>query len=386
MASKYDIQAIQFLIASFNSIVKEVGKTDSSVRLFKRQSDGLCSLGKVSKNDVEFVYRLLGMKNTNSLKWEISLNRLKIFTDAMNYMICCKDESSRRECLEQLMNSEKIDDTVYKYISELYDIHKNSRRKPEDFKNSDYGKFGTMQGTSQSMRKTENSHNGCKEQRIIDNNIKRLQVDDINRNWLLGKREKYPNLQVGSLWSTLNDKYCRVAFGKLLIKKFLNNRLIKGGDFDNNAGKLIDLSATKPQDLFMTSEISGGPQILQAIADQIPGHLGDSDTQTKFNRVCYVAEQLLHGDFVNAVHLWQMSYQFVYHFSFYSGDIYISYRHVYCNLQELVENLDLLNRLIATDKPIQIGNMREGVFVDDEELSRLFMKYKNEFVFLMLQI
>lgn len=107
MASKYDIQAIQFLIASFNSIVKEVGKTDSSVRLFKRQSDGLCSLGKVSKNDVEFVYRLLGMKNTNSLKWEISLNRLKIFTDAMNYMICCKDESSRCECLEQLMNSEK---------------------------------------------------------------------------------------------------------------------------------------------------------------------------------------------------------------------------------------------------------------------------------------
>jgi len=46
------------------------------------------------------------------------------------------------------MNSEKIDDTVYKYITELYDIHKNSRRKPEDFKNSDYGKFGTMQGTS----------------------------------------------------------------------------------------------------------------------------------------------------------------------------------------------------------------------------------------------
>lgn len=107
MASKYDIQAIQFLIASFNSTVKEVGKTDSSVRLFKRQSDGLCSLGKVSKDDVEFVYRLLGMKNTNSLKWEISLNRLKIFTDAMNYMICCKDESSRCECLEQLMNSEK---------------------------------------------------------------------------------------------------------------------------------------------------------------------------------------------------------------------------------------------------------------------------------------
>lgn len=26
MASKYDIQAIQFLIASFNSTVKEVGK------------------------------------------------------------------------------------------------------------------------------------------------------------------------------------------------------------------------------------------------------------------------------------------------------------------------------------------------------------------------
>lgn len=380
---QYDVEAIQFLIASFNNIINEIGKTDQSVRLFKKQADGLCSVGKVNKQDVEYVYRLLGMKNTNSLKWEISLNRLKIFTDAMNYMICCKDESSRCECLEQLMNSEKIDDTVYKYIAELYNIHKNSRHRPEDFKNSNYGKFGTMQRTSQSVQKTENSCNECKEQKVLDNNIERLQVDDINRNWLLEKREKYPNLQVGSLWSTLNDKYCRDAFGKLLIKKFLNNRLIKGGNFDKNAGKLIDLRATKPQDLFVTSEISSGPQVLQAIADQIPGHLGDSDIQTKFNRVCYVAEQLLHGDFANAVYLWQMSYQFVYYFKFYSKD---GYKYVYCDLKELVEHLNLLNRLIATDKPIKIGNMHENIFVADAELSRLFMQYKKEFIFLMLQI
>lgn len=142
MASKYDIQAIQFLIASFNSIVKEVGKTDSSVRIFKRQSDGLCSLGKVSKNDVEFVYRLLGMKNTNSLKWEISLNRLKIFTDAMNYMICCKTPQQRRDCLNQLKDSEAIDSTVYNYIAEIYGLKEIPKKKLDDFKTSEFGRFG----------------------------------------------------------------------------------------------------------------------------------------------------------------------------------------------------------------------------------------------------
>lgn len=380
--AKYNVETIQFLIASFKNIVKEVGKTDSSVRLFKKQAESLCSIKTATEQDVEFVYRLLGMKNTNSLKWEISLNRLDKFVDAMNYMICCKDEYSRCECLEQLMNSEKIDDTVYKYIAELYDIHKNSRHKPEDFKNSEYGKFGTVQKISQSAQKVQ-SNSECKEQKALDTSIKQLYVDDINRNWLLEKREKYPNVYVGNLWSTLNDKYCRVSFGKLLIKKFLNNRLIKGGDFDKNAGRLINLRATKPQDLFITSEISVGPQVLQAIADQIPGHLGDSDTKTKFNRVCYTAERLLHGEFVDAIRIWQKSYQLVYYFKFYSGD---NYKYVYCDLQELVEHLNLLNRLIATDKPIKIGRMNENVFVADDELSDLFMKYKKEFVFLMLQI
>lgn len=142
MQGQYNVEAIQFLIASFNSVIKAMGKTDKAVAFFKSQVDNLQTVSQIKYPDIDFVYRLLGMKNTNAVKWDITLVRLDKFTRAMNYMICCKTPQQRRDCLNQLKDSEAIDSTVYNYIAEIYGLKEIPKKKLDDFKTSEFGRFG----------------------------------------------------------------------------------------------------------------------------------------------------------------------------------------------------------------------------------------------------
>lgn len=142
MQGQYNVEAIQFLIASFNSVIKAMGKTDKAVAFFKSQVDNLQTVSQIKYPDIDFVYRLLGMKNTNAVKWDITTVRLDKFTKAMNYMICCKTPQQRRDCLNQLKDSEAIDSTVYNYIAEIYGLKELPKKKLDDFKTSEFGRFG----------------------------------------------------------------------------------------------------------------------------------------------------------------------------------------------------------------------------------------------------
>lgn len=142
MQGQYNVEAIQFLIASFNSVIKAMGKTDKAVVFFKSQVDNLQTVSQIKYPDIDFVYRLLGMKNTNAVKWDITIARLDKFTRAMNYMICCKTPQQRRDCLNQLKDSEAIDSTVYSYIAEIYGLKEIPKKKLDDFKTSEFGRFG----------------------------------------------------------------------------------------------------------------------------------------------------------------------------------------------------------------------------------------------------
>lgn len=142
MQGQYNVEAIQFLIASFNGVIKAMGKTDKAVAFFKSQVDNLQTVSQIKYPDIDFVYRLLGMKNTNAVKWDITIARLDKFTGAMNYMICCKTPQQRRDCLNQLKDSEAIDSTVYSYIAEIYGLKEIPKKKLDDFKTSEFGRFG----------------------------------------------------------------------------------------------------------------------------------------------------------------------------------------------------------------------------------------------------
>ena len=156
MQGQYNVEAIQFLIASFNSVIKAMGKTDKAVAFFKSQVDNLQTVSQIKYPDIDFVYRLLGMKNTNAVKWDITIVRLDKFTRAMNYMICCKTPQQRRDCLNQLKDSEAIDSTVYNYIAEIYGLKEIPKKKLDDFKTSEFGRFGQF-STDTKLKNNRNS-------------------------------------------------------------------------------------------------------------------------------------------------------------------------------------------------------------------------------------
>lgn len=156
MQGQYNVEAIQFLIASFNSVIKAMGKTDKAVAFFKSQVDNLQTVSQIKYPDIDFVYRLLGMKNTNAVKWDITIVRLDKFIRAMNYMICCKTPQQRRDCLNQLKDSEAIDSTVYSYIAEIYGFKEIPKKKLDDFKTSEFGRFGQF-STDAKLKNNRNS-------------------------------------------------------------------------------------------------------------------------------------------------------------------------------------------------------------------------------------
>lgn len=169
MQSQYNVEAIQFLIASFNSVIKAMGKTDKAVAFFKSQVDNLQTVSQIKYPDIDFVYRLLGMKNTNAVKWDITIVRLDKFTRAMNYMICCKTPQQRRDCLNQLKDSEAIDSTVYSYIAEIYGLKEIPKKKLDDFKTSEFGRFGQFSANTKLKNNRSSNYDAEAED---DNKIK----------------------------------------------------------------------------------------------------------------------------------------------------------------------------------------------------------------------
>ena len=81
---KYDLRTISFLISSFRDIITTFGENSKSVEFYKRQVNQLISIGQVSLNDQKFIEELIGMSNTNSVKWDKANEKLMQFIEIVN--------------------------------------------------------------------------------------------------------------------------------------------------------------------------------------------------------------------------------------------------------------------------------------------------------------
>lgn len=80
----HDIDTLSFLIASFKDIVQSFGQNSKSVEFYKRQVDGLLNIGQIRQEDADFIEELVGMENTNAVKWDIATQKIEQFIKAMN--------------------------------------------------------------------------------------------------------------------------------------------------------------------------------------------------------------------------------------------------------------------------------------------------------------
>lgn len=133
--NKHNINSISFMIASFKDIVDSFGKKSESVSFFKRQIDGLCSINQLSLDDVDLVYRLLGIVNTDAIKWDIAETKLAQYISAMNMLIRYNDATIQTYIIYNLDSQDKISSAVKEIICETLGLDiKNVSKNPDENK------------------------------------------------------------------------------------------------------------------------------------------------------------------------------------------------------------------------------------------------------------
>lgn len=171
---RHNISQVSYLIGQFNSLINAFGQKPEQVDYFKTQSQGIVNLGQIQQEDLNFVYKVLGMTNTSNVKWSITMPRLQQFIMTMNYMISCDVDVQRQRCILQLIQQGKIDNTVAEFVDELYD----GRLLGGDFdieklKSNKFGTFGVINTASKKSKGVVTSRNRSKVNDLKDDNVGR---------------------------------------------------------------------------------------------------------------------------------------------------------------------------------------------------------------------
>ena len=116
-----NVKTLSFLVSTFKQITSTFGQDSKSVEFFRQQVTGLVNIGQVGYTEAQLMFRLLGMVNTNAIKWEQTNKKLEMFITAMNYMIEINSEG-RARLLEVLKSKGIVNDAVAQLISDIYGI------------------------------------------------------------------------------------------------------------------------------------------------------------------------------------------------------------------------------------------------------------------------
>lgn len=403
MQGQYNVEAIQFLIASFNSVIKAIGKTDKAVVFFKSQVDNLQTVSQIKYPDIDFVYRLLGMKNTNAVKWDITIARLDKFTKAMNYMICCKTPQQRRDCLNQLKDSEAIDSAVYNYIAEIYGLKEIPKKKLDDFKTSEFGRFG------QFSTDTKLKNNRISKYVEEAEDYKKIKLNDSEA----VLREKISNntksnKPIKKVVNSTNsaDKQCYVED---LAQDFIDRRLHthandpielirrSGIDIRRKFGQylLYELSRDKVfntqggiKDLVKAKDASNVQKVL-AILIEYMADIESSNTWQKslLIQACDLFSNLFgaSGKFAKDLQTWKSSYSMYYKYpnpqAVCKCDPTTLYKEYVKLMDDTYTYSDFRKTVDSEDRNrIEIGNMIHYNFIQDHRVSAAFLDNIKDFV------
>lgn len=144
---KYNLQTLSFLIGSFRDIVQSFGQNSKSVEFYKRQVYGLANIGQVNTVDILFVEDLIGMRNTNAVKWDKATEKIDQFIKAINETYGYSNDTSKIIALEHMERSGEISLTIKEKIYEVYGIDTKDMIKEKN-KNSNLN-FGEIPSSKQ---------------------------------------------------------------------------------------------------------------------------------------------------------------------------------------------------------------------------------------------
>lgn len=117
---KYSITTVMFLVNSFKDIVDSYGRVNRTVDLYKRQVESMIVSKQISVNDKDIVFELLGIVNTNNIKWNVADNKVAQFTSTMSLILDIRDDNIRNNIINRLINTNSISESVANIIKKLY--------------------------------------------------------------------------------------------------------------------------------------------------------------------------------------------------------------------------------------------------------------------------
>lgn len=403
MQGQYNVEAIQFLIASFNSVIKAMGKTDKAVAFFKSQVDNLQTVSQIKYPDIDFVYRLLGMKNTNAVKWDITTVRLDKFTKAMNYMICCKTPQQRRDCLNQLKDSEAIDSTVYNYIAEIYGLKEIPKKKLDDFKTSEFGRFGQF---STDTKLKNNISSKYVDEAENDKKIKLTNSEAVIREKIdSNSKAKKPIKEVVNSTNSA-DKQCYVEdLAQDFIDRRLHTRANDSIEFIRRSGidirrkfgqyLLYELSRDKVfntqggiKNLVKAKDDSNVQKVLSILIEYTADRESSNTWQKSLLiQACNLFSNLFgaSGKFAKDLQTWKSSYSMYYKYpnpqAVCKCDPTTLYKEYVKLMDDTYTYSDFRKTVDSEDRDrIEIGNMIHYNFIQDHRVSAAFLDNIKDFV------
>lgn len=119
----YNIPTLSFLLGSYTGMLESFGKNPKTVEFFRNQVNGLINIHQVSRMDAELIFDIIGMQNTNNVKWVKSEEKIRMFIQTMNIMeTFSTDEKIQVIKLTELLKSGNITDDIYQKIIKIYGL------------------------------------------------------------------------------------------------------------------------------------------------------------------------------------------------------------------------------------------------------------------------
>lgn len=121
--SQYNIPTLSFLLGSYTGMLSSFGRTPKTVEFFRNQVNGLINIQQVSKLDAQLIFDIIGMQNTDNVKWEKSANKINMFIQAMNLMeTYSNNEQVQALKLVEMLKSGSITEDIYQKILNIYNL------------------------------------------------------------------------------------------------------------------------------------------------------------------------------------------------------------------------------------------------------------------------
>lgn len=143
----YNIQVLSYLIGSFTEMVATFGDTPNTAKCFKNQAVGLVRINQLSQKDLNFVLKLLDIKDSNQFDWKKIQQRVTMFNSAMNIML--NTEASIKPMVAyELKQTKQINAFVYERLCEVWEVPKydNVLPTPNPRKDDKGFSFGNLTG------------------------------------------------------------------------------------------------------------------------------------------------------------------------------------------------------------------------------------------------